>query len=371
MITRLYIDNFKCMVNFELKPGPVQLFYGENGSGKSSVFEVIARLRDFLTWGKPVQEMFPRSTLTAWQSKKVQSLEVDLLAEVGTSRYRLAVEHHPDNEQCRVQEEVLQFEGKHLYMFDGESSHLFRDDGSTGVVFAHDSSRSFIASIPERDENRLLTGFKTQIGSMYIYAIDPFRMAEFSPADEWAPDPSLGNFASWYRHLTQESLEAMGPLFASLREVIDGFEWLKPVSQGPTGRLLCVGFEQDGSEGRPSRFTLSLGQLSEGQRCLIALYTLLHCGIRPHSTICIDEPDNFIALRELQPWIIEFCDRVEERNAQCLIISHHPEFIDLLAVKHGVRFTRAAQGPVQIRDVEWSESDGISLSEKVARGWED
>ena len=35
MITRLYVDNFKTLVNFELTLGPMNLLLGANGSGKS------------------------------------------------------------------------------------------------------------------------------------------------------------------------------------------------------------------------------------------------------------------------------------------------------------------------------------------------
>jgi predicted ATPase len=36
MLTRLYIDNFRCFVKFEYGPARTQLILGANGSGKSS-----------------------------------------------------------------------------------------------------------------------------------------------------------------------------------------------------------------------------------------------------------------------------------------------------------------------------------------------
>ncbi len=35
MIKRIYIDNFRCFSNFELRPDRVNLLFGVNGSGKS------------------------------------------------------------------------------------------------------------------------------------------------------------------------------------------------------------------------------------------------------------------------------------------------------------------------------------------------
>ena len=37
-----------------------------------------------------------------------------------------------------------------------------------------------------------------------------------------------------------------------------------------------------------------------------------------------DEPDNFIALQEIQPWLVSLCQAVEDHGSQALIISHHP-----------------------------------------------
>ena len=46
------------------------------------------------------------------------------------------------------------------------------------------------------------------------------------------------------------------------------------------------------------------------------------------TTLCLDEPDNFLALAEIQPLIFEFCDATEENGPQVIFASHHPETID-------------------------------------------
>ena len=52
MITRIYIDNYKCFVNFEYQPGHLQLLMGSNGTGKSAVFDVLETLRAVHRHGK-------------------------------------------------------------------------------------------------------------------------------------------------------------------------------------------------------------------------------------------------------------------------------------------------------------------------------
>ena len=372
MIKRLYIDNFKCLVNFEYEPAPLQLIFGDNGSGKTTTFEVLERLRDFLVFGYTTERQFPTSALTAWQARPEQTFEMEIAGNGGKYSYHLIIEHDRVNSKCRVKQEELRFDGKTLYVFDGHDAHLFSDDFSEGPVFPHDWSKSAIASIPERHDNQRLSWFRQRMRRFYILAINPLGMDNVSIAEQATPDTRLRGFASWYRHLTQESPEAMGDLFNSLREVIDGFSGLKLTSEGETARLLRVVFKSaDVNESRDTEFTLTFNELSEGQRSLIALFTIVHFAVRPDFTICIDEPDNFVALRELQPWLLELSDRIVEKSGQCLLISHHPELINHLAVEHGARFSRSGLGPVRVKPFAWSKDDGITPSEAVARGWED
>ena len=372
MIKRIYADNFKCLVNFEYQPATLQLLFGVNGSGKSTVFDVLSGLRQFITWGEATEKTFPAHTLTAWQNRPEQTFELELDGNGGTYTYRLVIEHFRLLSKNRVKLEELRFSGSPLYFFDGENAHLFADDFTPGPVFPHDSSRSGVASTPARNDNQRLTWFRNRMGQVYILAIDPLRMEVGTIGEQAAPDPGMTNFASWYRHLTQDSPEKMGPLFESLGEVIEGFGGLRLGAVGETARLLTVSLKHREDQGPGLQpFNLNFNQMSPGQRCLVALFTILHCAVRPDRTLCIDEPDNFVALREIQPWMEGLRDRVEQENSQCLLISHHPELIDRLAVKHGALFTRTGEGPVRIKPVDWSKTDALRPSEIVARGWEE
>ena len=155
--------------------------------------------------------------------------------------------------------------------------------------------------------------------------------------------------ASWLRHLSQESPDIFARIVGSLKDgVLDGLIGFKLVKAGETTRILKSEFEftGDASDAANSSFLLNFDQLSDGQRNLVALFTVLHSAVEADSTLCLDEPDNYVALREIQPWLIELIDRTRETGSQCLLISHHPEFINYLAPTEGVRFFRD-NGPVR------------------------
>ena len=132
-------------------------------------------------------------------------------------------------------------------------------------------------------------------------------------------------------------------------------------------RILGAGFKaEDNSEnGSPTFFNFE--QLSDGQRIIIVLYTLLHT----RRSIFLDEPENYLALQEIQPWLQEFYDSVGEALPQALLISHHPEVINYLDLKDCLWMERAATGPARIQkipeDTEDTNEKALRLSELIAR----
>ncbi len=112
------------------------------------------------------------------------------------------------------------------------------------------------------------------------------------------------------------------------------------------------------------------GQLSDGQKMLVALYSLLALSGNRRLSLFIDEPDNFVSPREIQPWFAELEERCGEKLEQAVIISHNPISIDYMAGASGRWFSRDEQGPVRVMNSPEQLVDGLALSELVARGWE-
>jgi AAA15 family ATPase/GTPase len=89
MIERVYIDNYKCFVNFEIQPQAIQLILGGNGSGKTTFFDVLETVRDFLTEGNTTSQSFPTSTLKAWDKRRTQRFELAIKGNDGIYQYLL------------------------------------------------------------------------------------------------------------------------------------------------------------------------------------------------------------------------------------------------------------------------------------------
>jgi predicted ATPase len=88
--------------------------------------------------------------------------------------------------------------------------------------------------------------------------------------------------------------------------------------------------------------------------------------------VCIDEPENFLGLPEIQPWLDALRDQLEDADGrQAILVSHHPKMINFLASDLGVWVNRKdGTGPSQAQPVRTEAKSGeLSVSQLVERGW--
>ena len=124
----------------------------------------------------------------------------------------------------------------------------------------------------------------------------------------------------------------------------------------------------NGERGREQEYLL--GEMSDGQRVLLGIYAVAQYAMGEETTICFDEPDNFVALREIDPWLQSVSERRRDPVAQVLLISHHPELLNRMAFGQGLLFDRPDARHVRVRPFDDTAATGLSPAELVARGWE-
>ncbi len=321
MLERLYVHNYRCLVNFECRFAANQLLLGLNGSGKTTLFDVLALLRDFSAWGVQGDPMLAGFTRTRWQDVPTQTFEIDASGNGGLYTFRLVVDAWGNPARPRVVTEEVLFSGKPIFRFANGEVQLFNDRHEAKVRYHFDWHRSALATITERPENTKLSWFKRWLSSLWFISPDPHQMQPLADKEAPGPTKNLSNFASWYRHLRLESDDQ--ELLVDLREVIPGFQSMDLKEAGMGNRVLVVSFADPDRNGKqPQVYTFA--ELSDGQRVLVGLYTILHFAAKPGMSLFLDEPDNYIALAEIQPWLDKLLERVEDVGAQVVIASHHP-----------------------------------------------
>lgn len=371
MIESLYIDNYKCFSNTEIDDlQSFNLLIGENGTGKTAVFEVLSLLKDLVIDEEKLDALLPSTTLTRWETRSTQTFELSVRGNGGLYEYRLEVEHDRERDLRRVNLEQLTFDGSPLFEFEDGEVQLYRDDFSEGPAYPFDWGRSALATIMPRHDNKRLSWFKKRLANVHLLRIEPFLMGGKSKGEATAPSPGLENFSSWYRHVSQEYPQRQLQFFEDLDQSIAGFQQLRMPSDGSETRTMQLWLQHgpDDQEGK-SEAPYKFGELSDGQRAIVTLYAIMRFTVREDVTLCIDEPENYLALAEIQPWLLELEMMCQDEDAQALLISHHPELIDLLALEKGLWFSRSNVGPVRTHPMDVEEVGDVTVSDFVARGW--
>lgn len=294
MLTQIHIDNFRCFVNFDYRPERKQLLLGPNGSAKSSLLDAIRFLKQFVEGD---ENPFTQSTRTRWLDRPFQVLEIDADLDGRKYEYRVEIGFVSETRQMLVKLERLKVSGAPVFELANGEIRFFPNNSSPATAVPLETTKSalHLSQLSNSQVRRFVEWMKT----VHCFLIDayPSAMDESADQEEREPDYELENLAGWYRHLLQAHPDENVRFLNSLKEAVSGFQALRFASDEDGTRKLWADFTAPGKK----KVSYAISELSEGQRCLLALYMILHFLIAKRHTVFIDEPDNFIALREIQP----------------------------------------------------------------------
>ena len=367
MITRIYANNFRCLVSFEVKLDSFGVLCGPNGVGKSSVFDVIKLIRDLASadaiLGGEGKYDIQQLEFTSWLDSHIQEFEVSISIGEKEFLYKIQIEQTSNDVKPRVIYETATCNGDELFSRDLDGVRLVRDDGATSG-FPLDWRQSALGAIQssKRTSNiELLQDYFRKI--LVLRPCAPLMSAE-SRSDASMPTLQFENLLSWYRTLANEQ-EWTDSLRESLQDVWPDFRSFNQVEVGLNSKSLRLRFDSDNGRSSSPYF---FHQMSDGERTLIGLY-MLRAAMETDAAriILIDEPDNYIGLPELQPWVLSICELLDEHR-QVIIISHHPEILKSASKEHGRYLWRDNHSsPTRIGALE--VPDGMTPGEAIARGW--
>ena len=367
MMNEIYIDNFRCLTNFRIKPGDFQLWLGDNGSGKTSVLDAL-RCVQRLMRGDDVEDIFNRNSLTTWDKRRDQKIGFSLMIDGEVYKYELTIEYANQEDKQRIKREELIWKDSMFFLFDGQEAHLYRINWNTrkteeGAVFPANWRRSVIPTIAQREDNKPLIRFREELEKILLIQPVPLVVKDAAASESRNLSEHAENFAQWYRHLLQEQPSIGYGAKQLLEDVLPGFELLSLREIGESRKLMAT-FRIEGKD-RDFDFM----NISDGQRQLIVLYTVLEAlRVGTFSTVLIDEPDNFVSMREIQPWLENLNDICDEQDKQALIISHHPEIVNKMARGEELWFSRQAGAHVVVNP--FPKAAELPPAEVMARGWE-
>jgi len=378
MLKRLTIRNYKSISDLTVEFGQWNLLIGLNGSGKSCVFEVLAGLRELIGQGGVCENVFPLSSVPGWLTESeqvvVQEFKLELDGLFGPMSFELRVQQDRGAATSLVLEERVTRGEEELFLRTPEGLSFARESAvqKTPMTLLGGSQSMFWLFLTDIAPMRWI---RRAIPKTTTFGIAASRMGSRSEGAASSPARDFSNFASWYRMASHSDLNAAAGFLNSLREVIAGLESLNLRDLGQGHMILEALFRPTSTNGKSMQssggpYILSFDQLSDGQRALVALYATIHFLVKEGATICIDEPDAYLALAEVQPWLNAIKDASIESGAQLIFASHHLELINLLAPESGILLERDGSGPTRARRFPGDVESPLLPAERVARGYE-
>ena len=367
MITRLYANNFRCLVSFEANFDSFGVLCGPNGAGKSSVFDVLKLIRDLAAGdtylGGEGERDIARLDFTNWYGSAIQEFELGVKAGGHSFEYLLHLQQVSGELKPRILRERATCDKREVFDRDLKGVR-FQKEENAPTGFPLDWRQAALGSIQATESRREITILQQAVTNLLILRPSPRGMRKESKVESKNPTLHLSNLISWYRSLSQEQ-DWTDALRESLQDVWPDFKSFRLVDVGMDAKALQLRF---GESNEREAGMLFFHQLSDGEKALIGLYMVraaLATGAA--QTVLIDEPDNYVGLPELQPWVLSLRELLDEEH-QAILISHHPEILGSAGEEFGRYLWRDNHtSPTRIGTLK--VSPGLSPGEAVARGW--
>ena len=342
---------------------------------------------------------------TGFPAVPCRSLSLGVQAEGHIFEYLLHIEQVSESVKPRIIRERATCDEKEIFSRNLEGVTFPK---ATGVAsgFPLDWRQAALGAIQPAGSRREVQILQQAIANLLILRPSPREMEKESKGEAKGLDLFLRNLISWYRFLSQEQ-EWTDVLRESLQEVWPDFRSFRLENVGLNTKMLQLRFEADTEEhedeessessdeasdsassesssltssGGPLRNSSSsssdspltgllyFGQLSDGEKALIGLY-MIRAALATGAvqTVLIDEPDNYVGLPELQPWVLSMRELLDEDH-QAILISHHPEILGTAGEEHG-RYLWRDNHTTQTRIGPLKVPPGLTPAEAVIRGW--
>jgi predicted ATPase len=387
MITKLHVQNFKCLRDVSVDLRPFTVLIGKNDTGKSSLLEAIRTLGG-LVQATPRPPAIPIDKLaTAGVEPRAIGWDVEVAPTArnrlpAAAKYALRISSSPHtSSRCRIEEETLEMpDASAGYVAEGKQRITRLVDGPAHIDFSTDEGTTAVSHAGARRDFDRIAAFGRALAASEIYRFEPERLAEpaaypLNTTDSRAtPDISfdgtglavlldhiIGTDRAAFESIERELASAV-PYIKSIR--LHFFHQAVPGAAARVGK--SISFElKDGHE-------IEAALASQGVMLYLAYLSLVHSARSP-AIMLIEEPENGIHPRQLQR-VAEYLRRLTDPSrgkdaVQIVTATHSPYFLDFVPPEDVLVFGRKESGETIVRPlialpgVKERLASGFSLGE--------
>lgn len=322
MLQRLYVHNFRCLENFEFKPGGTSsvLLIGKNGSGKTTLAQAI---KIFQAIGRGVNrtgQLFKFEDFSLGRTSTPLRMELEVKLSNHLYRYILALDLPERFKELRVREEQLLLDDRVVYSRELAQVTLNRDAvGQPESRFAIDWHLIALPVIQDPSTSSALSSFREWLASMVLLAPIPRLIKGLSAGETLEPDEFGENLADWLSGLLAQYPAAYATLSDHLQGIMPDLADFRFEKAGKEAKYLLIRFKADAAV-----HELDFDVLSDGEKCFFLCAVLLAAN-KCYGPLFVfwDEPDNYLSLSEVSHFVMAL--RQGFFNAGQIVMTSHNE----------------------------------------------
>lgn len=329
MLQRLYVNNFRCLENFELliKGMPSALLIGKNGAGKSTIASALEVLQKICRGINRMRDLEKLNLISPKDFARGKSdvpirFEIEVLLEDKLYKYILALDLPEKFRELRVFQEQLLVAGEPIYSRTEAQVTLHTSSQNREAQFMVDWHLVALPVIQEQSETDPLHIFKTWLARMIILAPIPSLITGDSNGETLEPKRDGSNFGEWISGLLSRYPAAYTQVDKYLREVMPDIQDFLNELIGKDSKSMIVRFEENNAN-----LSIEFNDLSDGEKCFFLCAVVLAANKFYGPLFCFwDEPDNYLSLLEVGHFVTSL-RRSFKNSGQILVTSHNPEAI--------------------------------------------
>ena len=373
VIRRLYVHNFRCLENFELKFShqPSVLLIGKNGSGKSTVGLALEILQKIARGTNFIGDLVRPKDFARGRSDVPMRFEIEVELEGQVYEYAVAFEFPQGSKELRMLEEKLDVGGGSVYTRKGAQVYLGMWSNSATTL----SSTSLLGSFPidqylvalpiiqRQPGNDPIFVFKQWLARILILRPVPSLINGDSEQETLEPNLAVTDLGSWFSGLLASAPSAYGEIDKYLKQIMPDLRDIKNPVVGRDSRSLLVQFSTD-----QGSVSVPFGDLSDGEKCFMICALVLAANHAYGPVLCFwDEPDNYLALSEVGDFVMTL-RRAFQAGGQFIATSHNAEAIRRFSDENTlVLYRKSHLEPMLVRPLSEIQVSGDVVG-AIARG---
>lgn len=338
MLTKIYVDQYRCLQNFEIDFSQLNsaLILGRNGSGKTSFFEAIEVLQRIGQGTTQIKSLISRDDFAFTEISKPIVFEVQATIKENKYHYLLEIELPENFREPKVKREELSVDRQKILQRDGAKTTIHK-----AASFTLDWHHIGLPLVSVRNDDEPIAIFRTWLRNIIILSPYPRKFSSTSKLETAFLDREGKYILDWVRNLLAESPSSYNDISSFLKQRMIDFDLFKFETTGKDEKELIFIFHAEHEQGLSIR--LNFSQLSDGEKIYFLTAALIATINNNNSTLCLwDEPDNFISLIELSHFISECRKKFENsgNNSQLMLTTHNADVINEFSSHNTFIFAR-------------------------------